>query len=145
MGIRITGSESGIGAAVQRKEDGRFMRRLGRYVADIDLPGMLEVCFARSPVAHARIGAIEGPPCAKDRIFRAADLAGVKPVHAESTLGGFKAAAYPALASGKVRFVGEPVVMCVADSRAAAEDLEQEALIEYEDLDAVTTVEAASA
>ena len=61
MGIRMTGSESGIGAAVQRKEDGRFMRRLGRYVADIDLPGMLEVCFARSPVAHARIGAIEGP------------------------------------------------------------------------------------
>ena len=33
MGIRMTGSESGIGAAVQRKENGRFMHRLGRYVA----------------------------------------------------------------------------------------------------------------
>ena len=138
-------TDTGIGAAVRRKEDDRFMRGLGRYVADIRVSGMREVAFIRSPVAHARIGDIEVPPGADDRVFTAADLAGVKPIQAASTLDGFKASDYPALASGKVRFAGEPVAMCVADDRAQAEDLAQSVFIDYDDLPAITTVEAACA
>ena len=138
-------SGTGIGAPVRRKEDDRFMRGLGHYIADIHVRGMKEVAFIRSPVAHARIGAIEAPPGVEDCIFSAADLAGVLPIRGVSGLNGFKASDYPPLALGKVRFAGEPVVMCLADDRAQAEDLAQAVFVDYDDLPAITTVEAASA
>ena len=48
----ITGK--GVGASLRRKEDARFPARRGEFVGDIRRPGMLEVAFVRSPVAHAR-------------------------------------------------------------------------------------------
>ena len=47
-------SDKGVGARLARKEDRRFLLGQGEYVANIRLPGMLEVAFVRSPVAHAR-------------------------------------------------------------------------------------------
>jgi carbon-monoxide dehydrogenase large subunit len=126
--------DKGIGASVLRKEDARFMTGRGNYVADLKQAGALELAFLRSPVAHARITRIVKPAGAEDRVFTAADLAGVQPMRAPSKLPGYKASDYPALATGKVRYVGEPVACCIAATRAEAEDLAARVGFEYEEL-----------
>ncbi len=127
-------SEKGIGASVLRKEDGRFMTGRGNYVADIAAANMVDIAFVRSPVAHGRVIGVTRPPGAGNRVLTAADLTGVEPMRAPSRLPGYKASDYPALATGKVRFVGEPVVACVAETRAEAEDLAQAVEVEYDEL-----------
>jgi carbon-monoxide dehydrogenase large subunit len=124
----------GVGASLLRKEDDRFLRGRGEFVADIRLPGTLEIAFLRSPLAHARIRSVEKPPSRADRVFVHADLVGVKPIRAVAGLPGFKASEQPVLATGKVRHVGELIAMCVAGTRAAAEDLASEIVV---DLDAL--------
>jgi carbon-monoxide dehydrogenase large subunit len=127
----------GIGARLLRKEDDRYMRGRGEYVGDIRLPGMLEVAFLRSPLAHARIHAIRVPPAIRDRVFIADDLAGVAPIRADTTLPGFKSSLQSVLATGKVRYVGELVAMCVAPTRAEAEDLAGEIELDLDPLPVV--------
>src|ERR1700723_2817565 len=84
------GTGQGVGARLLRKEDDRFMRGRGEFVADIRLVGLQDVAFVRSPLAHARIRGISIPPMYKDSVFTAADLDGVKPIRAASALPGFK-------------------------------------------------------
>ncbi|HEX5327211.1 MAG TPA: xanthine dehydrogenase family protein molybdopterin-binding subunit, partial [Acetobacteraceae bacterium] len=107
---------SGVGARVRRKEDDRLLRGRGRFIADIALVGMRELAFARSPVAHAHVRGFEIPEAIRPAVFTWADLvrAGVKPIRAASGLPGFKVSEQPALAGDKVRFVGEPIAVCVA-------------------------------
>ena len=131
-------SDKGIGARIPRKEDERFLRGRGEYVGDMRLDRMKEVAFLRSPMAHANIRAIKKPAGAEDRVFLADDLTGVKPFRATSTLPTFKASDWPMLATGKIRFVGECVAMCVADTRAEAEDLAEQIELDLEELTAVT-------
>ena len=85
--------------------------------------GMQDVAFVRSPLAHARIRSVEIPEVHRDQVFTAADLEGVKAIRAVSGLPGFKASEQPPLAAGKVRHVGELIAMCVASTRAQAEDV----------------------
>jgi carbon-monoxide dehydrogenase large subunit len=127
----------GIGASLLRKEDDRYLRGRGEFVADIRLVGLRDVAFVRSPVAHARIRGIKIPPQYKDAVFTAADLEGVKPIRAVSGLPGFKASDQPILAFEKVRQVGELIAMCVADTRAEAEDIAASVEIDFEELPAV--------
>ena len=75
-------SEKGVGARVLRKEDDRLMRGRGRFVGDIVMDGMEHVAFVRSPVAHARIGAVEVPDAHRGRVYLWSDLDGVKPIPA---------------------------------------------------------------
>ena len=112
-------SPQGVGARLLRKEDERLMRGRGQFVADIKLAGMQDVAFVRSPVAHARLRGISVPDRHRGATFTAADLTGVKPIRAVSGLRGFKVSEQPALASDKVRYVGELVAMCMAPTRAA--------------------------
>ena len=130
-------TDQGIGARLLRKEDDRYMRGRGQYVGDIRLPGMQEVAFLRSPLAHARIRGIRIPPAIRGRVFIAEDLVGVSAIRADTTLPGFKSSVQPVLATGKVRYVGELIAMCIAPTRAEAEDLAGE--IEL-DLDALPVV-----
>jgi carbon-monoxide dehydrogenase large subunit len=130
-------SNQGIGASVLRKEDDRLMRGRGLFVADLRLPGMRDVAFVRSPVAHARIREIVVPPEHRDAVYTSADLAGVKAIRAVSGLAGFKPSEQPALAAGKIRHVGELVAMCVADTRAEAEDVAATVGLEFDELPAV--------
>jgi carbon-monoxide dehydrogenase large subunit len=129
----------GVGARLPRKEDRRFLLGQGEYVANIRLPSMLEVAFVRSPMAHARIRGISKHP----NVFSADDLQGVKPIRAVSGVKGFKPSEQPILASGKVRQVGELVAMCVAPTRAEAEDLADEVVVDLEELPAVVDMLAA--
>jgi carbon-monoxide dehydrogenase large subunit len=126
-------NSKGVGARLSRKEDKRFLQGQGEYVANIRLPGMLEVAFVRSPMAHARIKGISKLP----GVFTAEDLSGVQPIRAHTTLKGFKPSDQPVLATGKVRQVGELVAMCVAATRAEAEDLADQVELDLEELPAV--------
>jgi carbon-monoxide dehydrogenase large subunit len=126
-------NSKGVGARLPRKEDRRFLQGQGEYVANIRLPGMLEVAFVRSPMAHARIKGIKKLP----GVFTADDLQGVQPIRAHTTLKGFKPSDQPVLATGKVRQVGELVAMCVAATRAEAEDLADQVELDLEELPAV--------
>jgi len=130
-------TDQGIGARLIRKEDDRYLRGRGQYVGDIRLPGMLEVAFLRSPLAHARIAAIRIPPAIRERVVIAEDLAGVAAIRADTTLPGFKSSLQPILATGKVRYVGEPVAMCIAPTRAEAEDLAAEIELDFDPLPVV--------
>ena len=127
----------GVGSRLIRKEDDRYMRGRGQFIADIHLAGMKDVAFVRSPVAHAHIRGITIPEVHRGAVFTADDLAQVKPISAVSGLPGFKISDQPALAKGKVRQVGELVAMCLADSRAEAEDIAASVHVELEELPAV--------
>ncbi len=133
----------GIGARLLRKEDERYMRGRGQYVGDIRLPGMQEVAFLRSPLAHARIKAIHIPDRIRDRVFIAGDLDGVAAIRADTALPGFKSSVQPVLATDKVRYVGETVAMCIAPTRAEAEDLVAEIDVELDALPALHDMLAA--
>jgi len=127
----------GIGASLERKEDDRFMRGRGQYVGDMRMEGMREVAFVRSPLGHARLGAISKPAGFEGDVFVHADLAGVAPIVASSSIKGFKTSAQPVLATGKVRMVGEMVAMCVSATRGDAEDLAALVQVDYDALPAV--------
>src|SRR5690606_2849933 len=98
-------SKQGVGKRVLRKEDDRYMRGRGKFVADIRLAGMQDVAFVRSPVAHAHITDIHVPEGYEDQVFTVADLnsAGIKPIVADTALPGFRSSAQSILAEGKVR------------------------------------------
>jgi len=133
----------GIGASVLRKEDDRFLRGRGQYVGDFRLAGMCDVAFVRSPVAHARLKQVHIPERFRRAVFTAADLTDVKPIISAPPLKGFKRSSEPILAAGKLRYVGEIVAMCVAPTRAEAEDMAGEVRLEFDELPAVTDMLAA--
>jgi len=128
----------GVGAKKVRKEDDRYMRGLGEYVGDMNMPGMLEVAFLRSPVAHGQLQKVTKPANAEKNVFIAADLIGVKGILADSALPGFKSSEQPILAKEKVRYVGELVAACIAPDRAKAEDLADSIELDINNLEAVS-------
>jgi len=130
-------SAQGIGASLTRKEDERFMHGRGEYVPNIRMVGMVDVAFVRSPIAHGHIVGIEKPEGFEHAIYTLGDMEGVKPIVANSGLPGFKSSEQPVLASGKVRQVGETIAMCVAATRAQAEDIAAQVFVDFEELPAV--------
>ena len=128
-----------VGERVQRVEDPRLLTGHGRYVDDIAPPGVLYVAFRRSDRPHARIldvniGQAFDVPGVQG-VFEAADLVDAyKPALAISRMKGYHPTPLHPLAVDKVRFVGEPVIAVVAESRYAAEDAAGCIAIEYEPL-----------
>jgi carbon-monoxide dehydrogenase large subunit len=102
------------------------------------MAGMREVAFVRSPVAHALLRQVSIPEAFKNVVFTAKDLTGVKPMSSSTSLKGFKHSIEPILATDKIRFVGEPVAMCLAATLAEAEDIAAAVTIELDELPAVT-------
>jgi carbon-monoxide dehydrogenase large subunit len=141
----VSGPESsqGIGARILRKEDARLLRGHGSFVGDIKVAGLRDVAFLRSPLAHARIRAIHKPVGLGYPVFVRADLAEVRNVQCNLGSPAFRKSDYPPLAQDKVRFVGEPVAMCVAATRALAEDMTEQITLELEELPAITNAIAA--
>src|SRR6516165_637323 len=135
----------GVGASLLRKEDDRHLHGRGEFVADVKLPGTVEVAFLRSPHAHARIKSISVPPEARGRVFTAADLPRVKPVRVVSHSTGAKSPPWPPLATDKVRYVGDAIAACVAPTRAEAEDLAAAVAVDYRPLAAVVDARGAYA
>jgi aerobic carbon-monoxide dehydrogenase large subunit len=131
-------AREGVGASMLRREDARLLAGEGRFVADIKLPGMLDIAFVRSPVAHGRIRSVAKPPGFEASVFIAGDLAGVTGIRAYSGLPGFRRSTQPVLAVDKVRHVGEPIAACLAATRARAEDLAEAVSLDIETLAAVS-------
>ncbi len=130
-------ASGGIRKSVLRKEDERYLRGRGEFVADIKRFGMREIAFVRSPVAHGRNVRVTKPAGNEKDIFVAGDLTGVSPIRADSGLAGFKSSLQPILADEKVRHVGELIAACVADTRGEAEDMVSQVEV---DIDALLVV-----
>src|ERR1700733_5943092 len=128
-----------IGTRMLRKEDPRFLIGRGHFIDDIELPNMADAAALRSPHAHARIKSIDanaaralpGVVCVITG-EEAAQETGPLPCFANPTV------EQRCLALGKVRHVGEPVALIVADSRYIAEDAAALIRVEYEPLPAVS-------
>jgi carbon-monoxide dehydrogenase large subunit len=136
-------SAAGIGASVPRLEDDRFLRGKGQYVADFRVAGTREVAFVRSPIAHGRVRRIEVPEKHRQAVFTAREMAGVKPISSTPQLRGYQHSTEPILAADKVRYVGEMVAMCVAPTRAEAEDVAATVTLDLDELPVVTDMIAA--
>ncbi|MBO0757065.1 MAG: xanthine dehydrogenase family protein molybdopterin-binding subunit, partial [Bradyrhizobiaceae bacterium] len=135
-----------FGARVARLEDPSLLTGRGRYVDDVKVAGMLHACFARSPLAHARIKAID--------VSAAAVLPGVHAVLTAADLPqAMRSARIPmlvpnpsiaasltqhCLAQDEVCYVGQPLAVVIADSRYIAEDAALLIDVDYEVLPAVS-------
>src|SRR5712691_3092410 len=131
-----------IGARIKRTEDPRLLTGLGSFVDDRQVSRVLHVAFRRSDHSHARIRAIDSAAARAApgvvAVLTAEDLASlVKPLLATSRMAGYYATPILPLAHGKVRYVGEPVVGVVAESRYLAEDALELIAIDFEPLPAI--------
>jgi len=132
-----------IGTRLLRKEDIRHLAGAGMFVADIRMPGLQDVAFVRSPIAHGRLVGIEKPAGYEDRVFGLADLGPVRCIEAGPEMASFRNTPYPPLAGDRVRFVGQTVAACIAPSRAEAEDIAEQVIVNTDDLPAVVDAVAA--
>ena len=138
-----------VGARVKRTEDPRLLTGNGSYVDDRQSARMLHVAFRRSDHSHARIRSIDCEAALRSpgviAVFTGADLEGkIKPLLATSRMANYHATPLVALAQGKVRYVGEPVVAVVAESRYLAEDAIELVEIDFETLPIVIDPESAA-
>ena len=134
MGVRY------FGAKVPRLEDPDLLTGRGRYLDDIELPGMLEAAFVRSPHAHARIRAIDKAAAEAlpgvVAVLTAADLDAAErpmPQFAPSPLLKQNRTQH-VLAAAAARYVGEAIVLVIAATRGIAEDACEQVEIDYEPL-----------
>ncbi len=139
-----------FGERIKRLEDPRLLTGRGTFVDDITLPGLLHAALLRSPHAHARLRRVDARP--------AKQLGAVVAVYTHADLPPTLQEPLPkliphhalihhktqfALASDKVRHVGEPVALVVATSRYAAEDALELIEVDYDPLPAVVDLEQA--
>lgn len=138
-----------VGQPVPRLEDDRLLTGRGRYVDDRQVVGALHVAFLRSDQAHAAISRIDAEEALQMPgvfgVFTAEDLEGViKPAIATSRMADYHSTPIYALAKGKVRYVGEPIVAVLADDRYLAEDARDVIEIVLEPLPVATNPEEAA-
>jgi len=129
-----------IGSPVERIEDLRFLRGRGQYVADLALPGMLHAVILRSAVAHGRIRSIDTSAALASSgvhaVLTANDIGPdipVIPLRQEVTPD-FQRFQQPVIAKDKVRFVGEPIAIVVAETQGEAEDALEAIAVDIEPL-----------
>ena len=154
-----TVTEGYVGQRLRRKEDARLVRGVGRFTADIRVPGALHAAVLRSPFAHAEITRIDvGPALGVDGVvaaFTGADLAGrvgtfieaagkeITPALQAQVGVEVKSCPLPVMAYGRALWVGQPVAVVVARDRYAAEDGLEAIEVEYEPLESIPDPEAA--
>ena len=132
-----------LGHPVRRVEDPRFMTGAVEFTEDVFVEGAVHAVFVRSFMAHANIGGIDleavvGMPGVVD-VFRADDL-GLAPENSDEVPDVF---ARPMLATDRVRFVGEPIAVVVAETLAEAMDAAALVMVDYEPLPVIVDPEAA--
>jgi aerobic carbon-monoxide dehydrogenase large subunit len=143
--------EFGVGASVRRKEDFRFLTGKGTYTDDINRPGQVHAYLLRSPHAHAEIVGITKGEAEKApgvvAIFSGADLqtGGLPCGWLVNSKDGSPMVEppRPLLAQGKVRHVGDPIAVVVAETREAAKDAAELIEVRYKELPAVVASDEA--
>src|SRR5436189_6097275 len=117
-----------IGTPMERREDLRFLRGRGEYVDDLKVEGLLHAVILRSAVAHGRIISLDTTAALKQpgvhAVITAKDFPGGLPIIPMrlQPLPEFKPYEQPVLAHDKVRYVGEPIAVVLAESVALGED-----------------------
>jgi aerobic carbon-monoxide dehydrogenase large subunit len=144
----------GIGASVRRKEDARFLSGRGHYTDDINRPGQVYAFIKRSDRPHAKINNIDTSAAAMApgvmAVYTGADMAadnvGGLPcgwlIHSKDG-SPMKEPPHPVIAVGKVRHVGDPVAVVVAETRQQAKDAAELVNIDYTDLPGLATMQDA--
>src|SRR5262245_35135119 len=141
-------SATGIGAAVRRKEDLRFITGRGQYTDDVIRPRETRAVFVRSPHAHAKIKGIDTNPAKKMpgvlAVLTGAELANDKignlicgwMIHSKDGTP-MKMAPHPALAVGKVNHQGDAIAVVIAETQVQGRDAAEKIKVDYEPLPAV--------
>ncbi|HSM04215.1 MAG TPA: xanthine dehydrogenase family protein molybdopterin-binding subunit [Longimicrobiales bacterium] len=149
-------SDKGIGAAVRRKEDARFLTGTGRYTDDVTRPGQLWAAFVRSPLAHATVTSVDTGMAAEApgvvAVFTGKDMqdAGVNglpcgwQIHSRDG-SAMAEPAHPALAVDRVRHVGDAVAVVIAESRTQAREAAALVDVDYDPLPVSADLAAATA
>jgi carbon-monoxide dehydrogenase large subunit len=138
----------GIGQAVTRFEDRRLLQGGGRYLDDVNLPGQAHAVLVRSLHAHAKLRAVDVKAALKSPgvlgVFTGPDVAGLGTM--QMTLKRKRPDGSPmfapphrGLAQGRARYVGDPIALVVAESRAQAEDAAERVAVDYAPLPSVTS------
>ncbi len=152
--VDMTSLKFGIGQPVSRKEDPVLVTGQGRYTDDLSMPGQAWAAVLRSPVAHGEIRELDTAPALALpgvlAVYTAADVA-------EAGYGAIKcglplknrdgsplfAPPRPLLATGRVRFLGEPVAVVIAETEALAADAVEAIGLEIDPLPAITAIDEA--
>ena len=146
--------DQGIGASSKRREDVRFLTGKGKYTDDINIYGQTYAYFVRSQVAHGKINSIDTAAAEAMpgvvRIFTGADFEGVGGIPCGWQITDrfgevMQEPGHPVLAQGKVRHVGDPIAVVVAESLEQARDAAEAMEIDIEELPAVVDMKAALA
>jgi carbon-monoxide dehydrogenase large subunit len=150
---RLAVEKFAIGQSVPRSEDPMLLRGRGRYADDFSLPGQVYAVMVRSQVAHGIIKGIDVERARKIPgvldIYTGADLKDYGPLKCAVPFNNrdgtpMKKPLRKALATDKVRFVGDPIAFAVAETMLAAKDAAEAVSVDIEPLAAVTTAEAAA-
>ncbi len=139
-----------IGQSVHRSEDFRFLKGTGRFVDDLKREGMLHAVVLRSPVAHGRIRGIDASAARAmpgvHAVMTAADIGNVPVIPLRlANLPEFRGYLQPVIAGDKVRYVGEPIAVVVAETQGLAEDALEAIAVDIERLPALPDRHAAAA
>src|SRR5580658_4594468 len=147
---RLSVEKFAVGQSVPRKEDPMLLRGKGHYTDDFALPGQTYAVMVRSQNAHGIIRAINLDEARKMPgvlgVFTGDDLKGYGPLKCVVPFNNrdgspMKKPLRTALASGKVRYVGDPIAFVVAETLLAAKDAAEAVVVDIESLPAVTTAE----
>jgi carbon-monoxide dehydrogenase large subunit len=139
-----------IGTPMDRREDLRFLRGRGTYVDDLKVPGLLYAVILRSSIAHGRLVSIDASAALQlpgvHSVITGADMHGGPPIIPMrlQPLPEFKPFEQPVIAHDKVRYVGEPIAVVLADSVAIGEDALEAIEVEIEELPAVADWQTAA-
>ena len=131
-----------VGSPIERLEDLRFLTGRGQYVDDLHSEKMLHAAILRSSVAHGRIRSIDAAAALKrpgvHAVITAADIGKVPtiPLRHDPTPK-IRRFEQPVIANGKVRYVGEPLAVVIADTPALAEDALEAISVDIEPMPAV--------
>jgi carbon-monoxide dehydrogenase large subunit len=138
-----------VGARVLRSEDPRILTGRGRYIDDVVVPGMLHAAFLRSQIPHGRLVSVDVAEARQlpgvVAVYTGEDMARLtQPAQAGSAIGinlmpGMRSPTFYSLATDKVRYVGDPIAMVVAEDRYVAEDALELIIEDIEMLEPIVT------
>src|SRR5437868_7464897 len=136
-----------VGRKLKRKEDPRLIQGISHYTDDLKLARMLHCVLVRSPYGHAKVGAIRTDAARAVHgvvgVFTAEDVASIGMVPCAIQMPDLKVPKHPVLATERVRYVGEPVAVVVAEDLYAARDAAELVEVDYEPLHVITNMEKA--
>jgi carbon-monoxide dehydrogenase large subunit len=142
-----------LGKPIKRNEDPRLLTGQALFVDDVNIPGMLHAAFLRSDFAHAKINGVDTSEARAHpgvvAVYTAEDMgedwapgpSNVAPPPGEDVI--FHSRTQVPLAKGKVRYVGEPIAIVIAESRYIAEDAVEDIMVDLDMLDVVADLETA--